>query len=255
MQGKSWYFSQNGRVEGPFTREQLGERLNSYDDVMVWNPKLVRWQNANEVFNGSSAQPTSEKKVTSLQEKIIPSLQKLSISEHKLKDVKNKALSARNLKVFAEKWKQLEARHAREKQALLTQLIDHQDTLVSLAKRELKQIQSAELAKKETPTQQMLNVGRKSTLQKSASSTVSTFGNGMATEQKAKLEETKKASNDSYSWPTAEKEPQITAADLEPNKGMSKASLIERSQVGLNLSDDHESMMKRVARRRRRRVR
>jgi hypothetical protein len=60
MQGKSWYFSHKGRVEGPFTREQLKLRVKPLEGFLIWNPSLSQWKTVEEIFGEEFSQDIME---------------------------------------------------------------------------------------------------------------------------------------------------------------------------------------------------
>ncbi|WP_144391664.1 DUF4339 domain-containing protein [Pleionea sediminis] len=100
MQGKSWYFSRKGRVEGPFTVKQLKERIKLDDGYKVWNPQLAQWMEAEQLFRHS----TKEKEYLS----------------HKVDQPAT--VSAQLLT----KWKALEKRQAEERQQLINEIMAKQ---------------------------------------------------------------------------------------------------------------------------------
>ncbi|NVJ60461.1 MAG: DUF4339 domain-containing protein [Gammaproteobacteria bacterium] len=152
MQGKSWYFRRKGRVEGPFSLEQLQKRVGTDPEYSVWNSKLASWKPAGDWLQnfGNESATVAESNVKSLK----PSAKIVSRSEavesqhtdSKIKQVKehttnqspslentskdnslvaDKATASRfsdtaaDLKVFREKWAALEKKQLSERQALL----------------------------------------------------------------------------------------------------------------------------------------
>ncbi len=168
MTGKNWYFSSKGKVEGPFTVEQLHSRAKDYSDVLVWNPKLVKWQPMANVFTvaatekimgAHSVSPTLPKKAQKKQsivkskeeDKESPSNMSHWIShERKAWELKGQAAVSKGLRGFAQKWLELEAQQAREKNALMMELMNEQDEVIANTHNELMAIRKRQLEMQKT---------------------------------------------------------------------------------------------------------
>ncbi len=100
MQGKSWYFSRKGRVEGPFSLEQLKQRIKLNDDFMIWSPKLAQWVKAEQIFR------------------------KTACAESSLANKVNQPASING--EFIRKWKALEKKQAEERQQLIHEIMAKQ---------------------------------------------------------------------------------------------------------------------------------
>jgi len=165
MPDKSWYFSRKGRVEGPFTLAQLNEVITEPSEYMVWNPSLSEWQRADKTMSNST-----KNKV----EAINPAGQRTieRFNAHQQSDRTSKAyakvIASKKLKDFAGLWLKLEEKHAKEKQALLKQVVQNEERLMKLAQQELEQVGQRKNALKET----LARLESKSKLQASADQTL-----------------------------------------------------------------------------------
>lgn len=140
MQGKSWYFSRKGRVEGPFTEAQLRQRVEPFEGYLVWNPSLAQWKTVEEVFGDAlepqqslAANQTAPANKTSVQS------QTHNVSQLPTKgrprsvpvnQVSEQAV-AQAVKQLAQKWLALEKAQARQRVSLLMSVIEEQDKILA----------------------------------------------------------------------------------------------------------------------------
>ena len=153
MRGKSWYFSRNGRVEGPFTLENLKNRIQLNDNYLVWSPSFSKWKTAEDFFTQHAQQnklqvkssqaktelsrsPHIEKQSTQVIPKSSSGQSALSasidraqqaLSEFQHTSDEGSVLLNRDdplVRKFTEQWNQLEQKQAAERRALLIRFFD-----------------------------------------------------------------------------------------------------------------------------------
>lgn len=159
MRGKSWYFSRKGRVEGPFTLDNLKKRIQLNDSYLVWSPSFSKWKTAEDFFTQDvqknklqvksaqaktelSRSPHIEQQSTqvipksSLEQNASAAKDTLSASidraqqaltEFKHSTDEGSILLNQNdpvVQKFTEQWNQLEQKQAAERRALLIRFFD-----------------------------------------------------------------------------------------------------------------------------------
>lgn len=269
MQGKSWYFSRKGRVEGPFSLEQLKKRIKLNDDFMIWSPKLAQWVKAEQIFRKTASAETS------LANKVN---QPASINGE-----------------FIRKWKALEKKQADERQQLIHEIMAKQQHYGRLMEKARTSDNSAcfkpefnkgsvsqkslnnkpanqnstnlpsrgvgqpssNTSKLRAINRQMLNESR----QKPMAWSTTKQSTQEKTKQPKKSDIHQTAKND-FLWPLdpERNDPEINQNDLEIESVPKKkpADLKSEGQVILapeQKDDEHQAMLRRVNRRRRRRAR
>lgn len=264
MQGKSWYFSRKGRVEGPFSLEQLKQRIKLNDDYMIWSPKLAQWVKAEQIFR------------------------KTASSESSLANKVNQPTSING--EFIRKWKALEKKQADERQQLIHEIMAKQQHYGRL----MEKARNSDNSSSFKPAHNKKSVSKK-TIDKAAAKTQSHGGSQppsntsslrsinrqmlsetkhkpmawstskQSQQEKAKApiksDKVQSAKND-FLWPlnTETNDPEINQKDLEiePVPTKKPADLKTEGQVILapeKKDDEHQAMLRRVNRRRRRRAR
>jgi|GEM_PF-4446665 len=141
MQGKCWYFSRNGRVEGPFTQHQLRERVGSGEGFSVWNSELAKWMSARawlDTFSANQSRYDATQAESNSDKNIM--------NENRKRTSANTDLTATGVKKrrsvpptdsptasFRLKWAEMEKRQYAERKALLNEWakIKRQDENVS----------------------------------------------------------------------------------------------------------------------------
>ncbi|MCO7226816.1 DUF4339 domain-containing protein [Pleionea sp. CnH1-48] len=259
MLGKTWYFSRSGRVEGPFTSEQIQARVKIFDDALVWNPSLDGWQKARLLMKKveRAVPPALNKVADSPSDAGLKRLRQ----EKKLWEVRSKAMVAKSLKEFAQKSLQLEQAPESDRRAALMQFIQKQHTNLENAKLHLQNMKQSEgrarrtaVAKKKasvkrlpskTPTQRMLQA---------------TSGSGNRSAQAARqirLAAENRRKVHPLDSLVAANESSMAQPEMIEIEGQSllqdQLKLVVSENTQAVEKEDKQQMMKRVVRRRRRR--
>ena len=159
MRGKSWYFSRKGRVEGPFTLDNLKKRIQLNDSYLVWSPSFSKWKTAEDFFTQDvqknklqvkSAQAktelsrsphieqqstqvipksSSEQNASTAKDRLSASIDRAqqALTEFKHSTDEGSILLNQNdpvVQKFTEQWNQLEQKQAAERRALLIRFFD-----------------------------------------------------------------------------------------------------------------------------------
>ncbi len=264
MQGKSWYFSRNGRVEGPFTQEQVKQRVTINDNFLVWNPSLAKWQAAEILFSSREKQGHA-KSVSGAAQKN-PNVPSSSANR-----IQVKAEAAKVMKQFAQRWRNLEQKHSDERRDLLTQIIAEQDAVMSSVSDAVKKIGRANTV--ENIKANKAAKARKKAQVKSPEITASQLIVNEETERREQdwlkeqmrkpnvhcFHQAKEKAKEMMNWPADDVEPEITADDLALPSGKNTASKMlsgdSYADKQVSEAEEHQAMLRRVTRRRRRRSR
>ncbi|NVK87347.1 MAG: DUF4339 domain-containing protein [Gammaproteobacteria bacterium] len=126
MQGKSWYFSRNGRVEGPFSEAQLIERVSSGEGYSVWNLTLAKWIPARawlDTLSANQADFNPTPRVSSDPQMMTNNFDKTNSNQNQVQAAKRKSVPVVNDPVaqFKLQWAKMEKRHLQERKALLNE--------------------------------------------------------------------------------------------------------------------------------------
>ena len=141
MLGKSWYFSCEGEVEGPFELKQVRVKIKQHPEGLVWSPALTHWQPALKVFSRNDSQKVVPPKLNQTPELTTKIDAQRLLVERKAGENYNKLLMAKGMKDLAKKWLLLERKHTREKNALFQHFMKAQSAQLNAAKTELKKLQ------------------------------------------------------------------------------------------------------------------
>lgn len=288
MQGKSWYFSRKGRVEGPFTEAQLRQRVEPFEGYLVWNPSLAQWKTVEEVF-GDALEPQQSVAVneSSPVNKTPVQSQTHNVSQLPttgrprsvpVNQVSEQAV-AQAVKQLAQKWLALEKAQARQRVSLLLSVIEEQNKILAgqqeslptaavKTQQAIRQLQS-EIAKNQRKVS-VLNRADSSAAQQ-AKVQVMEAVNKQAPSDKA-AQQVEAAAKSARQTNTTAKKPveqnrNIQALDAEIESTRTKVEKLQNSlkkvasapvvkQPQLDSSEEErEMMLRRVVRRRRRRAR
>ncbi len=292
MQGKSWYFSRKGRVEGPFTEEQLRQRVEPFEGYLVWNPSLTKWKTVEEVFGDAFEQqhaiavnggePKAEPTVDSHPKNVSKLPTTGRPRSIPLNQVSEQAV-AQAVKQLAQKWLALEKAQARQRVNLLQSIIEEQEKVLSGVKESLpsaaaktqqaiRQLQS-EIAKNQSKVSVLNQTDKPAALQAQARVMAAVKAQAPQTQTNqaqmlAKPVEPKsvdKATNNSTELNTQNKNIQALDAEIESTrtkveklqnslKKVASAQVVQQPQFEA-VADDRDAMLRRVVRRRRRRAR